>query len=204
MDTKQVGESVMTVDTIEEALAPFDIEGQLYKIATEQWGSTHAQAEDFSKLHRDKFSLVNGIAVHAATGKPIDDPEVLKYVSEAWPHLIPPPFEVPLADRAFLENDMTARSRLVREIGPGAALDVAKRYGHETLHSRAKGTRPTNLEAPAEDKPKVSHASNPFHKSNWNVTAQAKLLRAVGTEKCAAIARAVGSTIGATRPNPNF
>jgi len=195
----------MPVNTIDEALAPFDIEGQLYKIATEQWGSTHAQAQDFSKLHRDKFSLVSGIAVLAANGKPVDDPEVLKYVSEAWPHLIPPPFEVPLADLAFLENNMTARNRLVREIGPSAALDVAKRYGHETLHSRAKGTRPTNIEAPKEDdKPKVAHASNPFHRSNWNISAQGKLLRAVGPEKCAAIARAVGSTIGATRPNPNF
>jgi len=195
----------MAVKTTDEALAPFDIEGQLYKIATEEWGSTHAQAEDFGKLHRDKFSLVNGIAVHAATGKPINDPEVLKFASDTWPHLIPPPFEVPLADAAFLDNNMSARSRLVRELGPTAALDVAKRYGHETLHSTKKGKRPDNIKAPAEDtKAKNAHASNPFHKSNWNISAQGKLLRAVGPEKCAAIARAVGSTIGATKPNPNF
>jgi len=191
-------------DTLDEALAPFNIEGQLYEIATKQWGSTHAQAEDFSKLHRDKFSLVDGIAVLAVNGKPVNDPEVLKYVSETWPHLIPPPFEVPLADRAFLENDMTARSRLVREIGPAAALDVAKRYGHETLYSRAKGKRPDNIEAPKEDNPIVAHQNNPFSKKGWNISKQGALLRAVGTEKCAQIAASVGSRIGATSPNMDY
>ena len=48
------------------------------------------------------------------------------------------------------------------------------------------------------------HKTNPFHKSNWNVSKQGALLKAVGREKCAAIAAAVGSNIGATRPNPNF
>jgi len=55
----------------------------------------------------------------------------------------------------------------------------------------------------ADDKG-TDHATNPFHKSNWNVTKQAALLRAVGSEKCAQIAASVGSKIGATHPNPNF
>lgn len=41
---------------------------------------------------------------------------------------------------------------------------------------------------------------NPWSAANWNVTAQGKIVKALGTEKAAAIARAAGSHIGATKP----
>lgn len=43
-------------------------------------------------------------------------------------------------------------------------------------------------------------STNPFSRDAWNVTEQGRLLRAIGQEKCAALARAAGVTIGATRP----
>jgi len=195
----------MPVKTMDEALEPFDVEGQLFEIAMKQWGATHAQATDFSKLHRDEFGLVDGVATHIATGLPADHKDTFALIAKAYPHLVPPPFEVSLSDRAFLQNDMTARGQLVREIGAGPAQQLAERYGHRDLMSRAQGKRPDNLDAPAEDnKPKIAHANNPWHRSAWNVSKQGSVLRALGAEKAAALARSVGCVIGSVRPNPNY
>jgi hypothetical protein len=197
----------MPVDTMDEALAPHIIGEQLYEIATKQWNSTHEQAADLSALRRDQFSLINGVATHIATNLPADHPEVFKVIAEQWPHLVPPKFEVSLSDQAFLKNNMSARGKLVKEIGQVAALELAKRYGHDSLHSRAQGARPENIKDPDADakaKNKTPHANNPFHKGNWNISKQGALLKAVGPEKCAQIAASVGVTIGAIKPNPDF
>jgi hypothetical protein len=58
-------------------------------------------------------------------------------------------------------------------------------------------------EVPAVDaavKAANDHKKNPFSKAGWNVTAQGRLLSAVGAEKCAQIAASVSSHIGATHP----
>jgi hypothetical protein len=48
------------------------------------------------------------------------------------------------------------------------------------------------------------HASNPWSKAGFNVTAEGSLVRAIGAEKAARIAASVGCTIGSTKPNPNY
>ena len=53
-------------------------------------------------------------------------------------------------------------------------------------------------------KPKGDHASNPWSKAGFNVTAQGRLVRDLGAERAAAIARSVGCTLGSTKPNPNY
>jgi hypothetical protein len=51
---------------------------------------------------------------------------------------------------------------------------------------------------------KIKKTNNPFHKYAWNVTEQARLVKAIGLEKAEAIAKAAGVKIGATKPNADF
>jgi hypothetical protein len=198
----------MAKDTLDEALEPFEVETVLYDLAVKEWASTEAQASDFSKLHRAEFKKgADGKVIHIELGLPADHPDVAALIAAQYPHLVPAAFEVPLADRAFLENNLGARGALVKQIGPAAALELAKRYGLDSLGSTKKGVRPENL-PPEKEPPNVGaagdHKNNPFSKQGWNISAQGSLLRAVGPVKCAQIAASVGCTIGATRPNPNF
>lgn len=184
-----------------------ELQNDLYDLAV-SWGSNHAQAEDFSQLRRDLFGrdTMGGI-IHIQSNLPHDHPEVRTIIQKAWPHLLPPKFEVTLSDKAFLENDMTARGKLVKELGASAALDVAKRYGHDSLHSTAKGVRPDNLPDPDADrkaKAVQDRKNNPWSKEGWSFTRQMSLFKAVGPEKAAQIAASVGCRIGSVRPNPNF
>ena len=187
---------------LDKALEPYEVETELHRVALE-WGSTEGQALDFAQLHRGEFHMSNGAAVHSASGLPVTHADVHALIAKKYPHLLPPVFEVSLADRAFLENNFAARGQLIREIGEGPTRELAKRYGHETLHSKAEGKRPKSLDAPTDDKkniPAADRASNPFSREGWNVTRQGSLIKAVGEEKAAQIARAVGSHIGATKP----
>jgi hypothetical protein len=191
---------------LDKALEPYEVETDLHKIALE-WGSTEAQALDFAQLHRGEFHMSNGAATHTASGLPATHPDVHALVAKKYPHLLPPVFEVSLADRAFLENNFAARGQLIREIGEGPTRELAKRYGHETLHSRVEGKRPKSLDAPIDDKKKPAagdRAANPFSKQGWSITKQGSLIKAVGVEKAAQIAAAVGAKIGDTKPNPKF
>jgi hypothetical protein len=204
----EIGVKAMADNTIEalNIIDRLEIQEDLYKLA-KSWGSTDAQADDFSKLHADKFGRDKGATIHVTSNLPANHKDVQEEFAKSHPHLLPPIFAVSDADKAFINGDLTAKGRLVKEIGIPAATELARRYGLDDVHDRKRGIRPDNIadrEAAEKAKNKTPHASNPFHKSNWNVSKQGSLLRAVGPEKCAAIARSVGVTIGATKPNMNF
>jgi hypothetical protein len=46
--------------------------------------------------------------------------------------------------------------------------------------------------------------SNPWSKEGWNVSAQGKLVKAIGEAKADGIAQAAGCKIGSTKPNPSY
>jgi hypothetical protein len=46
--------------------------------------------------------------------------------------------------------------------------------------------------------------SNPWSKEGWNVSAQGRLVTAIGEAKAAKIADAAGCKIGSTKPNPAY
>ena len=141
------------------------------------------------------FEVVGGDVVHKETGLGIDDPKVREKIEAVKPHLFPAKFERSLADRAFADGNITARAQLVREVGEVQATRIAKDYGLRGLGDTAKGKTPEEARLKLDDKP-----NNPWSRSGWNVTKQGQLIKAMGTEKAAAIARAAGSRIGATRP----
>src|SRR5689334_17486061 len=58
-------------------------------------------------------------------------------------------------------------------------------------------------EKPAKEA-KMKGATNPWSKQGWSLKAQGECVKALGVEKSAQIAKAVGCALGSTKPNPNF
>jgi len=136
---------------------------------------------------------------------PLDNLSAFKKTMQAEkPHLLPRQFESSLADRAFIDGNLSARAQLIREVGELEAARIAKSYGlngvGDTRRARAAHT----------DEIKRGGANNPWSDTPQNVDArgrytanaigrQAALVKA--NEKGAAeIAAAVGNKIGDTQP----
>jgi hypothetical protein len=167
-------------------------------------GSTDAQRADAIAVLTKQCEMVGDVVTLKATGEALDTEASRAWLQTNKPHLLPPIYERPLADRAFIDGNGMARNALVKQIGKAEADKIAQRYGLRSAHDTRRGNAPTEPEGKKKTGNGAEHRNNPFHKSNWNISAQGKLLRAVGPEKCAAIANAVGSKIGDTRPNLDF
>jgi hypothetical protein len=167
-------------------------------------GSTEAQRQDAIAIMASKCGMVSGVVILTATGEALDSDNSRKWIEANKPHLLPPRFERSLADRAFADGNVTARGELLKQVGATEALRIAQSYGLKSVHDTARGKAPTAVPNGGQKPNGADHKNNPFHASNWNVSKQGALLRAIGTEKCAAIAASVGSRIGATKPNANY
>jgi hypothetical protein len=170
--------------------------------AFKTFDSTEQQRADAVLVLRGLCIMSGDDCLLKATGEPIESDESKAWLEENKPHLMPAKFERSLADRAFADGNMTARTSLLRQVGKPEADKIAQRYGLRDMSDTRRGTPPTDTAKKPSGK--GHHKNNPFHKDNWNISGQGKLLRAIGAEKTAAIAASVGSKIGATRPNPNY
>lgn len=56
----------------------------------------------------------------------------------------------------------------------------------------------------APDKKPRDLSKNPFSKQGWSITAQGALVKSLGLDKANAIAKSIGSHVGATRPNADY
>jgi hypothetical protein len=166
-------------------------------------GSTDAQRADAIAVLKSQCAMTGDVVTLKPTGEAIESDASREWFQTNKPHLLPPLYERSLADRAFIDSNLGARSALVKQVGKPEADQIALRYGLRSAHDTRRGTAPAES-APEKKTGTADHSKNPWHSSNWNISKQGALLRAVGPEKAAAMARAVGSTIGATRPNMNF
>src|SRR6202051_2284535 len=149
-------------------------------------GSTDAQRADAIAVLTSQCTMVGDVVTLTATGEAIESKASREWFQTNKPHLLPPVYERSLADRAFIDGNLGARAALVKQIGKPEADKIAQRYGFCSAPHTRRGAAPTEPEGKKKNGG-AEHRSNPFHASNWNLTAQARLLRAVGTEKCAAI-----------------
>jgi hypothetical protein len=166
-------------------------------------GSSEAQRADAIAVLHSQCAASGDDVVLTATGEILDSDASRAWLQAHKPHLLPPVYERSLADRAFVDGSITARGALVKQIGMDEANKLAERYGLRSVSDTRRGTAPTR-DDDANKKDAGRHRNNPFHRSNWNITAQARLLKAVGPAKCAQIAAAVGATIGQTKPNMDY
>jgi hypothetical protein len=156
----------------------------------------------------DQFGAADGgVVVHRDTGLPLiawlESQKTIKL--HWWPQI---DIASELAEKAFGQGNLTAQGQLIAELGGGklgiaAARDIAHKWQSE-LGSTKPGKRPGNADDKSADaKPKLS-STNPWLKANWNITKQAGVVRSLGAEKAAGIAKAAGCVLGSTKPNPAF
>jgi hypothetical protein len=167
-------------------------------------GSTDAQRADAIAVLASQCAMLGDVVTLNATSEALDTEASRKWLAENKPHLLPPVYERSLAERAFVDGNLSARGALVKQVGMTEANKIAESYGLRSATDTRRGKAPAEPEGKKKNGNGAQHRNNPFHKSNWNISAQGKLLRAVGPEKCAGIAASVGSRIGATRPNMDF
>jgi hypothetical protein len=194
----------------ERALAD-EIKSELVELAPKLWGCTDAQALDLAEFRFNDFQIGDdGKLTHRGTGLHAEHPQVLDYLQANSPHLVAArPADVSVSDRAWLEGNLKARGEIVRRIGLEAANAEAQRYGLKDIADvKSKGERPSDVQAP----PKEKAPTNPWARDGKNldpatgkyspaaITRQAALVKGLGIQKAAAIAAAVGSKIGDTKP----
>jgi hypothetical protein len=168
-------------------------------------GSSEAQRADAIAVLKSQCAMTGDVVTLTATGEALDSEASRKWLQANKPHLLPPVYERSLAERAFVDGNLSARGALVKQVGLIEANKIAESYGLKSATDTRRGTAPTrDDDAGKKNSDPAKHRNNPFWRGNWNISAQGKLLRAVGPEKCAAIANAVGAKIGDVRPNQNF
>jgi hypothetical protein len=106
-------------------------------------------------------------------------------------------------DDAMLNPTPGKVTVLAKMVGPRVFEKIVKDYGFDVARMKA-GTRPEYAADGKTVVPRKADAKNPWSAAGWNITAQGSIIKSLGPEKAASIARAAGCQIGATRPNPNY
>ena len=120
--------------------------------------------------------------------------EAVKTSLAARPHLKPVEINPHEADM----NNLTTRGLMQKTMRPDLFQALLEQGGLTGPGDTRKWIMPDDalVKKPSErDNP-----ANPFSRSGWNVTKQAQLVKALGLQKAADIARSAGVTVGATKP----
>jgi hypothetical protein len=152
--------------------------------------------------------------VHTLTGKTLEEQEGNEaWVTENAPHWFLD-YTVPdenqrlqdLIDQATGRNGkpptLKARGELVKEVGQRRFEQILAEYGCDARNLKP-AANPTGEAAPAKVDP-ADRKNNPWHRGAWNITRQGQIVKAMGPEKAAQIAAAVGCKLGDVRPNPRY
>ena len=104
---------------------------------------------------------------------------------------------------------LAARAALRKAAGPEHYAKILAAWGvsDKTLARDGKlapGKNPKVSNEKSPDAKPRDHSNNPFHKSQWNISKQGALVKSLGLAKTNAIAKSVGSHVGATKANADF
>ncbi|HUI12988.1 MAG TPA: hypothetical protein VL048_05905 [Xanthobacteraceae bacterium] len=167
-------------------------------MALREAGSSDAQIAD-AKLVLGSLCRMEGTnCVLVETGAPLESDKSMEWLRANKPHLLP--VNHADADKAFAgTGNKTAAARLIRDLGKAEADRIAQTYGKAHALDNKPGIAPHQKQQ--KDCKPNDHKGNPWSSAGWSVTKQGQLVRSLGLEKASAMARAVNSHIGATRPS---
>lgn len=197
----------MTVkDHNDEVVRKLTERNKIAEFAMTTLGCDERRADAFVKTCGDFFVWDGTLHFKGASGNvAADDPSCTGFFQREYDFLIPAKaagvehgeLDADLIEQAKAGNQ-TARGKLWRELH-GDRPRTAEAETTAALDKLLKGETPAAKKA--TDKPGPTHTgSNPWSADAWNITAQGKLVKAIGEVKAAQIAKAAGSHIGATRP----
>jgi hypothetical protein len=200
-----MGENAMS-EELDKVLNKADRIQRVYELLR-SYGADERQAHVGSTALAENFTWTGSVLNFNATGKiAADDPACKEFIVKDYAFLLPSK-ENTEAARLGIDADVLASARAGNKT---AYAKVYVQLGKDRAATDALlGEKKPAAESSDDDATKkkigtADHRNNPFSREGWNISAQGKLLRAVGVEKCAAIARSVGSKIGATQPSPHY
>lgn len=169
-------------------------------------GSNDSQVADSLLVLGSRVTEKNGTFFYNDKNShdiPLDNIGAFKRtMADEKPHLLPRAFESSLADRAFIDGNITARGQLVQELGELEANRIAKTYGLTGVGDtrRARAAHTDDVKRDSGKNPWAFSLQNTDDKGRYTanaLTRQAALVKAnlVGA---AEIAAAVGSKVGDT------
>jgi hypothetical protein len=191
-------------EALDKVLAAHDRIDRVHKF-WKSLGATDEQAATTAAAHADKF-VWNGATLEFQ-GKPVADPDsgVREWFTDNHLDFLLPPkgaADKPDVDPQLLASaragNMTAKSRLVRQLGSLAAVDAVLADKSNTgADDTARDEKGRFVGATPQEK--EAAANNPWG-PNWNATRQGQIVRSLGVEAAQRIAKAANSYIGAVRP----
>lgn len=104
----------------------------------------------------------------------------------------------PKVDADLDMNNLGDRAKAQRTMRPDLFADLLKAWGLNGPGDTKRGVRPVS--ANDDGKSKTPDPSNPWSKAGWNVTKQGALIKSIGLDKAAQIAKAAGCKVGDTKP----
>lgn len=172
---------------------------ELAKIATDA-GVIDGAVDDFLKAHITEFDDGTGQIIHKATGLTAKAWLDMQREKKSYLFGTENDAQAELERKAFGEANVTARGVLVRG-NPGLALARAKAWGLRDLNDYRKGTPPATGDDTAGKNKSKPAGNNPWRADQWNISKQGQLVKVMGLDGAARMAKAAGSYVGATRPN---
>jgi hypothetical protein len=134
-------------------------------------------------------------------GRTIED--FIKTLKTEKPHCFPSAQAVDLQEQAFGSSPtLKSRGALYNEVGAANYAKLAEQWGCDA--SLRPGKAPAGHESETKKPSLAARRDNPFSKQGWNITKQGALVKSLGIEKAAAIAKSVGVKIGDTKFNPDY
>jgi hypothetical protein len=162
------------------------------------WGSNSSQVADAQLAIAPLTYLRNGDVILAETGKPLTDSASEKALRALKPHYFKSEVSEDQAAIAFSgKGNLLVRAELIRLHGRARVDEIAQEWGLKNAVDTKPGFKSRNSDG---GKQHAKDRDNPWTADKWNVTRQGQIVRALGVEKAAAIARAANSRIGATKP----
>ncbi len=172
-------------------------------------GMVERRAEVFKLACGDRFVWDGTLRFKGVSGEvPADDPQCTGFFQREYDFLVPAKKvegDAPVLDPDLIAKakagHMTAKSQLFSKLHEGKpkGSENETRVALDKLLAGGtpKGDDNRNRDAGGKFTPS---SSNPWSAGSWSVTEQGRLVRALGKDKAAGIAKAAGSFIGATRP----
>lgn len=204
-------------ESVDKFLHRLDQEEKLSELA-ETWGCEENQRRAFVKLFEDgKVLSWSGVRMlfhigDGTTTTAIDDPRCKAYLTEHYAFLFPTPKAADTritdlnvrVDGAVIEQALagnkTALGTVARSFAAPGKEPTAADVAAAELYLKAKRGGNGGLDNTAPAHRDASHTTNPWSAEHWNVTKQGSIVKGLGVERAASIAKSANSFIGATRP----